>query len=56
MLLQFPCGDCVRCNGWFDGNGSDIHDRVTQPAPLAFLIDAAIVPAKFRPTTMVAVA
>jgi len=19
MLLQFPCGDCVRCNGWFDG-------------------------------------
>ena len=19
MLLQFPCGDCVRCNGLFDG-------------------------------------
>ena len=20
MLLQFPCGDCVRCNGLFDGS------------------------------------
>ena len=39
MLLQFPCGDCVRCNGLFDsaegiaGSGSLLQtaedDRVT---------------------------
>jgi len=24
MLLQFPCGDCVRCNGLFDGEPSSL--------------------------------
>ena len=35
MLLQFPCGDCVRCNGLFDGTGilgaPSCHLRRTAP-------------------------
>ena len=35
MLLQFPCGDCVRCNGLFDGRTSNPRNFSEEADPIS---------------------
>jgi len=35
MLLQFPCGDCVRCNGLFDGRTTNHRNFSDEADPLS---------------------
>src|SRR5450631_2668725 len=34
MLLQFPCGDCVRCNGLFDGKTTNFRNFSDEANPI----------------------
>jgi hypothetical protein len=35
MLLEFPCGDCVRCNGLFDGRTSNPRNFSEEADPIS---------------------